>query len=123
MNGKRKNIEDVIQKQLVLWLKQHSSNIEFFFNKNEGKKSIVEAVNDKKMGLTAGRPDLDLYINDFELDLTYILHLELKKKDGKLNAAQKIWHNNFKPTLNRQAKVAYGFDEAKEIINQWIAEI
>lgn len=120
MSG-RKNIEDAIQKQLVLWLQKEYPQIEFYFNKNEGLKNIIEAVNDKKMGLKAGYPDLVLFTP--KKGVTYILHLELKKKKGKLNDAQRDWHSKFISTANRKAAIAYGYTEAQTAILNWLRDI
>lgn len=117
----KKNVEQTIQIELIKWVRKEYPNIEIYYNKNEGEKNIITAITDKKMGLKAGRTDLDLYLD--KDNITYILHLELKKKDGTLNDAQKLWHKNFKETRNRKAKVAYGFIEAQNVARDWVASL
>ena len=117
----RKNIESAIQKELVRWMAREYPAVEILYVKNEGKKNIIEAQNDKRMGLAVGWPDLTLFkIYD---NTTHILHLELKTKIGKLSASQKEWHSKFKQTKNRIAKVAYGFEEAQNVIRAWLSSL
>jgi hypothetical protein len=117
----RKNIEDAIQIQLILWLEREHSQVEYYYNKNEGKKNIITAMMDKRKGQIAGRPDLDLWLN--HNNCSYTLHLELKTKDGSLNPAQKLWHSKFISTKNRITKVAYGFIEAQEVVRNWLSSV
>ena len=121
MSG-RKNPEQAIQRQLVLWLRLQYPTMEIRYNKNENKRDVVQAINDKRMGQAiAGTPDLTLFCN--KRGWTYILELELKTKVGTLNPNQKLWHANFFSTQNRKAAISYGFDEAQVAVANWLSSI
>jgi len=118
----RRNIESAIQREIVKYLRTNYPEIEIRYNKNENKKNKLEAIIDKKMGqAVAGTPDLTLFLN--QRHLTHILELELKTLAGKLNPNQVKWHDNFTPTTNRKAAVAYGYDDAKRIIDAWVTVV
>ena len=109
--------ESAIQKELVRWLKLQHPDIEILYVKNEGKKNMLTAVEDKRMGLCAGWPDLTLFLN--HNNQTFIFHLELKIIKGKLSTKQKEWWANLERTPNRTGCVAYGFIEAMKVVNDW----
>lgn len=116
----RKYTESAIQREYIIWMAKVYPFVRVNYNKGEGKKTMLEATLDKKMGLRPGRPDLDLQqdINN----LTYILELELKTMNGKLHESQKRYHAYFKPTHNKQLKVAQGLLHAQEITKEWVQE-
>jgi hypothetical protein len=116
-----KHTESSIQRELILWLKQTYPNVEYIFRKNEGMKSQQTATLDKKMGLMAGVPDLQLLLN--KNNITYILELEIKIIKGMLNPNQRRWHAAFVETSNRKLATGYGFAQCKEIIENWIKDI
>lgn len=118
----KKNVEATIQRHLVKWLRKEYPTVEVRYNKIENKRNALEGYMDKLLGsAVAGTPDLTLFLDRQEF--TYILELELKKKDGTLNDAQKLWHKNFKETKNRKARVAYGFIEAQNVARDWVASL
>lgn len=84
---------------------------------NGGKRSKSEAARFKVQGVKAGVPDICL---PCARGGYHGLYIELKRtKGGKLSAAQKEWID----ALNEQgykAAVCYGFDEAKEIITEYL---
>ena len=118
---KNRAVESAIQCELVKWLSQEYGDIEYYYNKNEGMKAKAVAMLDKRMGLIAGRVDMDLVKTVGEL--AYFLHLEIKTLEGGLNPNQIKYHAAFNPTKNRIIKVAYGFEECKKTIIEWIEEI
>lgn len=76
------------------------------------------------MGMDIGEPDFRLYAR--RNSILYILFLELKKKDGKLSQSQKTWNEDFDINFaasNTTRCVAYGFDEAKNIIVDWLNKL
>ena len=117
----RRNVEDVIQIEYVKWLSVNHPEIEVYYNKNEGKKHIITAMQDKRKGLKKARPDLDLIMK--VRSIYHFLHQELKTKTGKLSPDQKAWHANFIPTKNRQACVSYGLHQAQEHVLKWLEDI
>lgn len=84
---------------------------------NGGKRSKSEAARFKAQGVKAGMPDICL---PCARGGYHGLYIELKRaKGGKLSTAQKGWID----ALNEQgykAAVCYGFDEAKEIITEYL---
>jgi hypothetical protein len=122
MSGKRNRIEAAIQKQLILWLDQEHPLVRYKANKNEDAGSAIKALENIRMGRAeAGYPDLTLEIDKF--GWTWILELELKTKIGTLNPNQKLWWSKFISTINRKGAIAYGLDEAKTAILNWLRDI
>jgi len=116
-----KHVEKAIQKEAVLWIEQTYPDVEVYYYKAEGEKNIITAVEDKRMGLKNGFPDLFLLTD--RNDFTYILHLELKKLKGVLNPNQRVWWAKFKPNYNRKGYVTYSLSEIKEYVTNWILSL
>lgn len=74
------------------------------------------------MGMDIGSADLLLRQRRAD-NITHFLYLELKRKNGTLSDSQKEWSAEFDlhyASDNCKRAVAYGFDEAKEIITNWL---
>ena len=72
------------------------------------------------MGMDAGCPDLIILIEG-----KGVMFLELKTKKGKLSASQKKWNDEFDAHYKSKhctRAVAYGYDEAVEIINSALTD-
>jgi len=113
-------VESAIQRALIYWMgtKSFSSKIKIVSNNNEHARHFVN------MGVDIGSPDLLLYTRKNEL--VYLLFLELKKKTGKLSPAQIEWNSDFDENYksdNCKRAVAYGYNEAIKIIEEWAASI
>lgn len=114
-------IEDKIQEQLVLWIKQEYPDVAVDYNKNEGKKTIATAMRDRRMGQRAGRPDLQL--SKRVRTIKHYLQLELKKKDGRLLQSQKDYHAEFVPAANDKLATGYGLLHCQQIVKDWMESI
>jgi len=113
-----KKIEKAIQAALLSWLKENYPTILVTATLNEASYKEV-----RQIGST-GISDLILFA--VKNDIMYILFLELKKKKGKLKPSQILWNVDFDARFkcsNNMRDVAYGFAEAKYIIEKWIANI
>lgn len=84
---------------------------------NGGSRHKLEAVNLKRQGVKSGVPDIMLPISRGEFNGLWI---ELKRiKGGTVSENQKEWIE----ALNNEgycAKVCYGFDEAKDVILEYL---
>ncbi len=116
-----RRIEDAIQEQLILWLKAEHPDVTVHYNKNEGKKTMATAMKDKRMGLKAGRTDLDL--DKKVRSIKHYLHLEIKRIGGRLTLSQKEYHAEFIPAANDKLEVGYGLEQCKEIITNWLQSL
>ncbi len=84
---------------------------------NGGRRSKVEAVRLKREGVKKGVPDLCLPVARGNY---HGLYIEMKYEKGKTSKEQKEWLSK----LNKQgykAVVCYGFEEAREIIENYMA--
>lgn len=109
----RKHTENAIQRHLIHWLKDDYPEIRVLAIRNEDMRHRPDEIE-------KGHPDLQLELN--HNGTTHILKLELKSLKGKINpGAQTKWHENFTPTINCEADIAFGFDKAQERIRQWIS--
>lgn len=76
------------------------------------------------MGVDIGSTDLTL--SKRIKNITHFLYLELKTMDGELSPSQIKWNEDFDDNFkssNCIRDVAYGFNEAKRIINDWITNL
>lgn len=109
----KKGTESQNQQLLIKWLRL--KGILFYHIPNEGKRSIAQARWLRNMGLQPGMPDICIP----HARLGYHgLYIELKSEKGKLTKLQAWWLD----VLSREGYltcVAYGFDEAKQIIEDY----
>lgn len=77
--------EDDIQLAVVQHLRRRK--IVFAADQNAGRRSMREGARRKALGMAAGEPDLRIYLPGGRLVL-----VELKKRNGKVSAAQKERH-------------------------------
>lgn len=75
--------------------------------------SWKQKMKNKMMGLCAGFPDMAVIIGD-----TLLLLEMKKKKGGQVSPSQKEWIEQLKGCKRVVCDIAYGFDEAKEIIDK-----
>ena len=105
------------QDALAAWL--DAKRILFYAIPNGEKRDVVTAVNLKRGGVKKGVPDLCLPI---PTSRHHGLYLELKRRDGGVTSPeQKIWIAR----LNENgylAIVCKGWDVAREVIEQYLAE-
>lgn len=82
-----------------------------------GRTSMLEGLKYKRLGAKAGVPDV---VVDFPVEPYHGLRIEFKRREGGVvSDAQQVWLDN----LNKRgylAVVAYGFEEAKKIIDQYL---
>lgn len=107
--------EDVLQIQVVNYLKMQHKKAFYFHSPNGGKRNAREALKFKKMGVLSGLPDLMF------LDSTFNycgLAIELKIKPNKptenqLEQIKRLQNLGFKTAI------CYSFEEAKNEIDNY----
>lgn len=113
---KRRDPERQDQIRLATWLTKNG--IRFTASGNGGRRSPVEGLNLKRMGLSPGFPDLEIPLPSGSY---HGLYIELKSESGgRLSNLQADWLNY----LNDKgycARVAKGFEEAKQIVVNYLA--
>lgn len=108
--------EDQDQAKLCTWMTR--SGIRFFAIPNGGTRNLKEAIKFKRCGVQAGIPDLMVPISSGSF---HGLFLELKRvKGGRVSDAQVFWLQYLREQ-GYYADVAYGFDEAQQIIMNYLA--
>jgi len=116
----RKNVEAAIQKALIVWVRETYPEIRVSMSANENNHYHLD------MGIDVGEPDLWLYKMGAD-NICHFLRLELKTTIGKLNPNQEEWNMwfdiEFGNCANHKRAVAYGFPQARELINNWFATI
>lgn len=109
--------EHAEQQLLTEWLTL--KKILFYAIPNGGSRHFLEAINLKKTGVKAGVPDICVPV---ARGTFHGLYIELKRKRNyKVSPYQKKWLE----ILNENgycAKVAYGFEDAKSIIETYFKE-
>lgn len=89
-------------------------DVKFFHPPNGGLRGPVEAANFKAMGVSPGVPDLCFVMPDGE---TRWMEIKALKK-GKLEDAQKEWHD-FLNRVKQRCVVVWSLEEAIEILTLW----
>lgn len=108
--------EDHEQGLLVYWLR--SRGIRFYAIPNGGKRELIEAVKFKRTGVSAGVPDLCIPIPSGGY---HGLYIELKRVvGGTVSEKQQEWLD-FLEGQGYYAKVAKGFDEARDMVMAYLA--
>lgn len=111
----RSNIptEEMEQCKLVQWL--HDKGILFYAIGN-GRRDAAEGAKFKRLGVSAGVPDLCI---PYARKSRHGLYIELKRiTGGVLSDAQKSWLA-FLNEQNYQAQVCRGFEHAKQTIEDY----
>lgn len=112
--------EEHEQIRLATWLDKQG--IKFYAIPNGGKRNLWEAIKFKRSGVKSGVPDICLPVpsRSSSLGQFHGLYIELKRQSGgKISDTQKFWID----FLNRNgylAVVACGFDEARQIIINYL---
>ncbi len=108
--------EYVDQIRLSAWL--HKQGIKHNASANGAKRSMMAGKKLKAMGMSKGFPDIEIPYKSGQYGCLYI---EMKReKDGKPTTEQIEWIN-FLRTQNYYADFAYGFEEAKQIVMEYLA--
>lgn len=107
------------QIKLCAWLKR--KNIFFFAIPNGGSRNYLEAVALKKSGLLAGVPDLCVPIPSCGHHSLYI-ELKRRTKYAKVSDEQKEVIGRLNE-LGHLAVVCYGFDEAKQVVEDYLGNV
>ncbi len=107
--------EAIEQIKLATWLSKQG--IKFYAIPNGGYRNLLEALKFKRMGTMPGVPDLCIPI---PAGSYHGLYIELKRqKGGKLSDNQKYWLE-FLRDKGYKAEVGNGFEEAREIVLQYL---
>lgn len=107
--------EDQDQIRLATWLALQG--IKFTASANGGSRNYIEAAKLKRMGVSAGFPDIFIPLPSGGY---HGLFIELKRaKGGKVSPHQMLWLQYLRDK-HYYADIAYGFDEAKEIVINYL---
>lgn len=106
--------EDMLQHQLVLFLRYQYPNLKFHHSPDYGRRTPFEQFKYKYLGCDAGFPDL--------LFPELLLIVELKIKPNKPTLEQAIWIAFFKK-IGWKAEVCYSFEEAVMVIEGCVEKI
>lgn len=112
--------EHAEQVMLVQWFRlQHPKQTKCLFAiPNGGVRNIGTAIKLKREGVVPGVSDLFLMIPNTTKNG---LFLEMKAKSGKLTTEQKEFLS-LAESMGYDAKVAYSYEEGKEIIKKYLQE-
>lgn len=92
--------EDHLQMAVVTYLRR--ANVVFAADQNEGRRSLRDGARRKAMGMTAGEPDLRIY-----LPRGRTLFVELKRRNGgRLSPAQE-WRQKQLRQLGHRVETVY----------------
>jgi hypothetical protein len=108
--------ETTEQIKLAVWLTK--IGIRFTASANGGRRSLMEGIKLKRMGVSAGFPDIEVPLPSGPY---HGLYIELKKqKGGKLSPAQVEWLQYLRDK-GYYAERANGFEEAKEMVLHYLS--
>jgi hypothetical protein len=112
---KKDDEESELRQQIKLSVWLTKQNILHFAIPNGGSRHMLEAINLKRSGVMPGVPDMCIPVPHAGFNGLYI---ELKKSNGKLSDTQQEWLDKLAKN-GYCAKVAYGYDEAVNIVQQY----
>jgi VRR-NUC domain len=108
--------EDEEQTKLAIWLTKQA--IRFYAIPNGGRRSLREAIKLKRTGVSPGVPDICVPIPSGGY---HGLYIELKRqRGGRVSNEQTRWLQ-FLRDKGYWADVAFGFEEAKDIVIHYLA--
>ena len=108
--------EDILQHQVYnYFLYTYRNKALFFHVPNEGRRTPFERFKAKYLGMIPGIPDI-IMVKDQD-----VLFLELKVKPNKPTKSQEEFLNKAR-SYHYGSHVAYTFDEAKKIIDNFMEE-
>ena len=120
---KRYQLERLIQISIFDWARLYKIKEGGFLfdymtaSPNGGTRNLIEAVNFKRSGVSAGFPDISIFVprNNY-----HGMFLEIKK-DGKysITQKQKDWINKLK-FMGYFAEFGIGFDHSKKLIEDYL---
>lgn len=123
-----KNLEHKEQKALIQWadmqplarytFKAGKVGDYLFSIPNGGKRNIITAKTMHDEGCRAGVPDLFFALPNNHFAGLFI-EMKAQTKQARLSDAQKVWINRLNEA-GYLAQVAYGFDEAKQLIEDYL---
>lgn len=107
-----------VEEQILLAVWLAKKGIRFTASANGGKRNYYEAIKFKRMGVSAGFPDIEI---PFPSGQYHGLYIELKrKKGGKVSPEQAEWLQYLREK-GYYAEVAHGFEEAKGIVIHYLS--
>lgn len=110
--------EDQEQIALIQWANTQPSIKDLLFHSpNGGSRHKLEALKLKRMGVKAGVPDLFLPIPTSQ---HHGLFIELKRRRLSTLTIEQKWWLNALAERGYCAEVAYGWEEAKNIIEEYM---
>lgn len=113
---KRKQPERLEQIKLSVWLTKEG--IRHTASANGAKRSIPEAMTLKRMGMSAGFPDVEI---PYARGCYHGMYIEMKPVEkGKVSRAQSEWLA-FLTEQGYYAQVCRGFEEAREMVNYYFS--
>lgn len=112
----RNNPERDEQIKFVNWLRANGFKY-FNHSPSGGKRSLLEAINFKRMGVSRGFPDIEVPWPSGELCGFYV---EMKAKDGKPTQEQLDWLQYLREK-GYFAEVAHGFEEARDMFLNYLS--
>ena len=115
---KRNSLESDIQARFFAWLLRNHPELRLncFAIGNGGSRHILEAVNLKKAGVTAGVPDVYCAISRGEF---HGLFIEFKAGKNKLTDAQKMMFDKFS-SAGYRCEVCYSFEDAVKVFADYV---
>ncbi len=99
------------QIKLVVWLQKQGIRVSA--SANGGSRNLFEAMKFKRMGVSAGFPDIEI---PFPCGGYHGLYIEMKRLKGSVTSdAQRDWLD-YLNAKGYYAAIAHGFEQAKSIV-------
>ena len=104
--------EAAIQKAVIAWCRERPLFALAFHVNNEGRKTIGQAMEDRRLGTLAGVPDLCIPLPEGR-----VVWMELKTSKGVLTNQQKAFHSEMRD-FGQEVYTAYGYEQATHILEE-----
>lgn len=104
------------QIKLAAWLRK--MGIKFTASANGGSRNLIEAVKFKRMGVSAGFPDIEIPLPSGS---HHGLYIELKRVNGSKVSKEQVEWLEYLRNQGYYADIAYGFEEAKAMVLHYLS--
>lgn len=85
---------------------------------NGGSRNLLEALKFKRMGVSAGFPDIEIPL---PVAPYHGLYIELKRVSGGVTSESQLDWLNYLRSKGYFVAVAYGFEQAKQVVLDYLA--
>ncbi len=110
--------EDLEQIKFSVWLTKNG--IRHTASANGGKRNMMTAIKLKRMGVSAGFPDIEI---PYPTEKYHGLYIEMKRKKGGTVSANQAQWLEYLNSVGYHAVVVRGFEDARDTVLRYLGQL